>query len=464
MKVKILTLIAAFAIIANGCSSSKKVEKTYPPTPSWVNNRPVSSDYYVGVGSAKKTLDMNQTIQSAKQNALADMASDISVNISTNSLLSTFEYNQSFSEDFSKTIKAQAEQDLEGYETMGNYEDKDNYWVYFRLSKSAYQKIKEERRAKAITKALDLFDKANSSEKSGDVRFALINYIKALEPLKPYFSDPLQVQYQGSDIYLGSEISKGINKILSSIKLDVNNRQLKVKQGQSVPSNSLDFKVIYTNNSTPLSGFTVSAAYTEKPLRVSKVQTDNSGVASFNIDAIRSNKTLETLTATLSIESIVNEATTDYMLRKLASRFRTPDASISINIVKPIFIITSNETNLENKLSNNPISEGLKRKLIESGYTFTDKEVDADYRISILASTKNKGEAGNYKQTSLNATISVKDKSGSELYIKQIDNITGSHFDYAQAGIEAYKEATKKVENTISREIIEMVVKGKSSY
>lgn len=463
MKIKILTLIAIIAIFASSCSSSKKVEKIYPPAPSWVKNRPVSSDYYVGIGSAKKTLDMNQTTQTAKQNALADMASDISVNISTNSLLSTFEYNQSFSEDFSKTIKAQAEQDLEGYETMGNYEDQDNYWVYFRLSKTAYQKIKEERRTKAITKALDLFDKANSSEKSGDVRFALINYIKALEPLKPYFSDPLQTQYQGSDIYLGSEISKGINNILSSIKIEASNKQLKVKQGQPLPNSSLDFKVTYVN-SAPLSGFTVSANYTEKPLRVSKVQTDNNGVASFNIDAIRSNKSIESFTATLNIESIVNEATTDFMLRKLTARFRVPEVVISINVVKPTFFITSNESNLENKLDNDPLLEGLRKKLIEGGYSTTDKESEADYRINLVATTKSKGETGTYKQTSLNATISVKDKSGSELYIKQIDNITGSHFDYAQAGIEAYKEATKKVENTISREIIEMVVKGKTSY
>ncbi len=463
MKARILSIFAALAVIASGCSSSKKIEKTYPPAPSWVNSRPVSSEFFVGVGSAKKTLDMNQTIQTAKQNALADMASDISVNISTNSLLSTFEYNQSFSEDFTKTIKAQAEQDLEGYETMGNYEDQENYWVYFRLSKVAYQKIKEERRAKAITKSLDLFDKANSSEKTGDVRFALINYIKALEPLKPYFSDPLQVQYQGNDIYLGSEISKGINGILSSIKLEANSKQLKVKQGQALPINSLDIKLSYKNG-TPLSGFTLSASYTEKPLRVSKVQSDNGGVASFNIDAIRSNKSLETFTTTLSIEGIVNEATADYMLRKLAGRFRVPETTISITVVKPTFFIATNESNLENKLANTPLMEGLRKKLIEGGYSTTDKEADADYRISLVASTKSKGEAGTYKQTSLNATISVKDKVGAELYIKQLDNIVGSHFDYAQAGLEAYKEATKKVENTISREIIEMVVKGRTSY
>lgn len=463
MKLKKLIAILPLAIIIVGCGGPKKVEKTYLPAPAWVKNRPISSSYYVGIGSASKSTDMNQVQQTAKQNALADMASDISVNISTNSLLSTFESNLSFSEDFSKTIKAQAEQDLEGYETVGNYEDQNSYWVYFRLSKADYQRIKEERKSKAVTKALDLYDKGITAEKTGDVHLAFISFIKALEPLKPYFADPLQTQYQGKDIYLGNEISKEITQVLSAIRIVATNRQVKVKQGQLLPAGSLEFKVTYQNG-LPLNGLTLSATYTEKPLRNSKVQTNNNGLASFTIDAIRSNKNIETLNAVLNLESIANEATTDFIIRKLFNRFHAPEANITISIIKPLFYITSNETNLDNKLNPAPIGEGLKRKILEGGYSTTEKEEDADYRISISASTKSKGEAGNYKQTTLTATVSVKDKSGSEVYTKQIDNIIGAHFDYQQAGTEAYKEAVKKVENTISREIIESVVKGRSAY
>lgn len=463
MKLKKLFVLLPLAIMLIGCSGPKKVEKIYPPAPSWVNNRPNSTGYYIGIGSARKTADMNQTLQDAKQNALADMASDISVSISTNSLLSTFESNSSFSEDFSKTIKAQAEQDLEGYETVGNYEDQNNYWVYFRLSKTDYQRIKEERKSKAITKALDLYDKGINAEKVGDVRLAFVSFIKALEPLKPYFADPLQVQYQGSDIYLGNEIPKVITQILSSIRLEATNRQIRVKQGQPLAMGSLEFKVSYKNGQ-PLNGLTLSGTYTEKPLRASKILTDNNGLASFTIDAVRSNKNTETLNATLNLENIANEATTDFIIRKLFNRFRAPEASITINVIKPLFYFVTNETNLDTKLNPSPISDGLKRKILEGGYSTTDKEDDADYSITIIASTKSKGEVGNYKQTTLSAAISVKDKSGIEIYTKQMDNIMGAHFDYQQAGLEAYKEAVKKVENTISREIIEVVVKGRSSY
>ncbi len=463
MILKKVIVILPLTLLLFGCGGSKKVETTYAPPPSWIQNRPISSTYYVGIGSATKTADMNQTQQTAKQNALSDMASDISVNISTNSLLSTFESNLNFSEDFTKTIKTQTEQDLEGYETVGNYEDGNSYWVYFRLSKTDYQRIKEERKSKAVTKALDLFDKGVTAEKTGDIHLALFNFIKALEPLKPYFTDPLLVQYQGKDIYLGNELFREITQVISSVRIVASNRQIKVKQGQLIPAGLLEFKVS-GQNGQPLNGITLSATFTEKPLRNSKVQTDNNGLASFMIDAIRSNRNIETLNTTLNLESIANEATTDYVIRKLFTRFRAPEATITISVTKPLFYFTSDETNLDSKLNPAPISESLKHKILEGGYSTTDKEDDADYRISIIASTKSKGESGNYKKTTLSVTISVKDRTGAEVYTKQLDNITGAHFDYLQAGSEAYKEAIKKVENIISREIIEGVVKGKSVY
>lgn len=459
---KIIVLLP-FAILLLGCGGSKKVEKAIAPAPAWVQNRPVSSTYYVGIGSAPKYADMNQTQQTAKQNALADMASDISVNISSNSLLSTFESNYNITEDFSKTIKAQAEQDLEGYETIGSYEDLNNYWVYFRLSKAEYQRIKEERKSKAITKALDLYDKGITANKSGDVRLAFLNLIKALEPLKPYFSDPLQVQFQGKEIYLGNEIFKELTQVLSSIRIEATNNQIRIKLGKQLPSNSIEFKVS-GQNGQPLNGITLLASYTEKPLRISKVQTDANGLARFTLDAIQSNKNTETLKSTVNLEAIANEATTDFIIRKLFTRFRAPEASITISIIKPVFYFISNETNLDNKLIPSVLAESLKRQILEAGYSTVDKMADADYIISTTASTKNKGESGTYKQTTLTGSISIKDKTNAEIYSKQLDGIIGTHFDYKAAGLEAYKEAAKKVEYTIAREIIEVVVKGKLGY
>jgi hypothetical protein len=447
-----------------GCGGSKKVaEQPLKPAPAWVKSRPISSTYYVGIGSSIKMVDMNQTLQTAKQNALADLASDISVNISSNSLLSAFETNSGFTEDFSKTIKAQVEQDLEGYEVVDNYEDQGNYWIYFRLSKTEYQRIKEERKTKAITKSLDFFDKGVLADKAGDARIALVNLIKAMEPLKPYLSDPLQVNYQGSEIFLGNEIYSRISGVLSNIRIDSPNKLVNIKQGQIIPNGTLTFTVSGLNGKL-LSGIPLYATYTEKPIRTSKVVTDVNGMASYTLDAIRSSKNNETLKAFINLEVIVNEATSDFTLRKLLTKLHTPEAAITINIIKPVFSITATETNLDEKVSSISLAEGLRRKIIEAGYSTTDKDSEADYQITINSSTKIKGESGNYKQTTLACRISVKDKTGMDIYTKQIDNVIGTHFDYQAAGIEAYKETSKKIDNSIAREIIDGVVKGKSAY
>lgn len=464
MNLKKLTPFFLLIVILSSCGGSKKVmEQPIKPAPEWVKNRPISSTYYIGIGSSTKFVDMNQKQQTAKQNALADLASDISVNISSNSLLSAFETNSGFTEDFSKTIKAQVEQDLEGYEVIDSYEDQGNYWIYFRLSKTDYQRIKEERKTKAVTKSLDYFDKGVAADKNGDARLALNNLIKALEPIKPYFSEPLQVNYQGNEIYLGNEIYSKISQVLSNIRIDATNKQINVKQGQPITNGTLAFSVSGLSGKI-LSGMPLIATYTEKPLRTSKVITDANGIAAYSLDAIRSNKNNETLKAFLNLDVIVTESTSDFAIRKLFTKLHTPEAAITINIIKPVFFVSSTETNIDLAINPPSLGETMKRKILEAGYSTSVNENESDYRIFLNFSTRAKGESGNYKQTLLSGGIIVKDKSGLDVYSKQITDVIGTHFNYPSAGIEAYKEVTKKIENSIAREVLDSIVKGKNAY
>ena len=49
--------------------------------PSWVAKRPVDKNYFFGIGTASKS--SSNYIQSAKNNALSDLSSEISINISS---------------------------------------------------------------------------------------------------------------------------------------------------------------------------------------------------------------------------------------------------------------------------------------------------------------------------------------------------------------------------------------------
>lgn len=456
-----LSVLLLAAVLISGCSGSKKTAEI-PVSPGWVQVRPTSQIYYVGIGSARKTADVNGYMQAAKQNALADLASDISISISSNSVLSAFETQQRFVEDYSSTIKADAQKELEGYEVVEVWEDLSNYWIYYRLSKETYRKITEEKKRNAVSKSLDFYDRAIKSIQNNEARVGLTLLVKALEPIKPYFAESIIASYEGKDIFLGNEIVQTISSTLNKISV-TGPRELEAKTGKPISQNDLQFGTSYSQ-SFPQKGIPLKASYTEKPISPNKAVTDASGYASFQIDAVRSTKLQERFKVVMDFDVILTESTTDFTIRKLLSRFNVPSAEVIINIIKPSFSIASVERNMGNNLTSNIIAEAIKRKLVEGSIPIVDNASDADYNVSVESSTVQVSESGGYKQVALTATISVKNNMGIEVYRKNLDRVLGSHFDAEMAGKNAYNDASKKVENTIMREIIEVVVRGKSNY
>lgn len=444
-----------------GCAGSKKSAQV-PVSPQWVQARPTSQIYYVGIGSARKTVDPNGYMQAAKQSALADLASDISINISSNSVLSAFETQQRFFEDYSSTIKAEAQKELEGYEIVETWEDVSNYWVYYRLSKDLYKKQVDEKKQKATAKSLDFYDKALKSIEQGDVRVGLVLLVKALEPIKPFFAETIMANYNGSDIFLGNEIIQLISSTLNSLSI-TGSSYTNVKLGQPLTQKDLQFLVNYKANKLQ-KGIPLKANYSEKPISQNRAVTDINGAAGFSIDAVRSSKPSEKFSVSMDFDVILSEATTDFAIRKILSRFNVPYTELIVNISKPSFHIASIEKNIGAVLNKSIISEAVKRKLVEAAMPIVLSSNEADFVINIDASTVQVSETGGYKQAALSTIISVTSSNGVEVYRKSLDRILGSHFDIEMAGKNAFVEASRKVENSVMREIIEVVVKGKSSY
>lgn len=460
MKIRHIVMFAAVVIISS-CGGTKKASQI-PVSPSWVQVRPSTALYYVGIGSARKTKDINGYMQTAKQNALADMASDISINISSNSVLSAFESQQRFSEDYSSTIRADAQKELEGYEVVETWEDELNYWVYYRLSKETYRKLTEEKKRNAVLKSLDYYDKAIKSIESDETRVGLVLLVKSLEPIKPYFAESIVANYNGKEIFLGNEIIQVISTTLNNLSIS-GPTDLTVKMGKPVLQTALQFTVNYKQKN-PQKAIPLKANYTEKLISPNKTTTDANGVASFGIDAVRSSKSSERFNVRVDLESIVSEGTTDFTIRKLLSKFNVPEFEVTINVTKPSFYISSSEKNIGKPLVDNLLLEAAKRKLVEAGMPLVERFSNADYVLNIDAFTVQTAQSGEFRQASLTATISVKNSDGNEVYRKNLEKIVGAHFDIEVAGKNAYAEAVKKIENTVMREILEMVVKGKSNY
>ncbi|MGZ3921674.1 MAG: LPP20 family lipoprotein, partial [Bacteroidia bacterium] len=183
--------ILLFAIAFTSCKS-KKVVATAPEVaaPLWVSARPNNGFKYVGIGFADKSKSSGYQME-AKKNALYDLASEIKVDISSNSVLYTVQNNNTFNENFNSLIKLSSSDNIEGYNLIDTYENDKQYWVYYTLDKAEYANIKAQKKQQTVTKASNLIVASYNDEQNQDFSSCLKKRIQAFGVLTPYLSEEI---------------------------------------------------------------------------------------------------------------------------------------------------------------------------------------------------------------------------------------------------------------------------------
>ncbi len=451
----LLVIVALMGLFA--CSSSKKASENVPPPPAWVQSKPSIPGYYVGVGRAPKVGDVNSYRQSSKNNALADMSSEISVSISTSSVLHQFESSLRFSEDFTSTIQAESQKDLEGYELVDTYEDNTSVWSYYRLSKATWADIQAKKRDAAVTSGLDLFERGNSFKSSGDVKNAFVSYIKALESMKAYLGEPLQTTYNGKSILLGNELFDALTGLVNSIRITSRLPSISIKAGESIPADQLQFYV--TADGKPVKQFPLLFSFTAKPLRNATVLTDELGKASYALENVNSAKGNETFTAEADWPGMAAEATTDSYFRRLSEKFNSSPAYMAIVVQKPRVFVVSVEKNQGNILPDRPLATKLISLLQGDGIQLASSESDADFILDVQAEAVPQGKSGNFVYAQVVGTIQLKDAKGNVLFTQRLEGTNAAHLNQTTAGEEAMKRQAEKLGGYMWTQIHDIIVK-----
>ena len=147
-KTAVFAVLLLAALMFAGCGTTAKAASKGEERPDWIDNYPVDSAYYTGIGSSN-TGNKSADMETAKARALTDLASAISVQISSeqefvvkedsagNSYQSAeVQINQAVSNNFT---------DVEVFDSF--YSEKSGYWFYYKLSKAKWAEI--QRREKA---------------------------------------------------------------------------------------------------------------------------------------------------------------------------------------------------------------------------------------------------------------------------------------------------------------------------
>ncbi len=367
-----------------GCGGPKELSE-FEQLPGWAKSRPLVSDAYVGIGHAKKLGTSTEYIKTARENALADLASEISVKVSATSVLHSLETEAGLSETMYTKNKLTANDYFEGFEPVAYYDGPTEYWVYYKIDKQLYLQKKEERKTQAIDKALSLYKEGIEAESSRLPITAFSNYMKALEALKEYYNESLEVTFEDKSINLGTTILEAIETVKNDIKVEAIISDHYYKRGQNAP-NPVDFRVLYKN--LPVANIPLKFSYSGGYLNDNTATSSSDGTCSVLLNRLTSSTTSGTITAQVDFYQLARMAVKDIYLRNYSKKLSSEKFFANIYIQSPSVSIQSPKSYI------NQVISSVKKHEKNYGYTVTHKS-DADLKISTSITEVKRVVAGN---------------------------------------------------------------------
>lgn len=417
--------------------------------PNWVSSRPPGGFKYVGIGVGDKSRSSDYKTD-AKQNALYDLASEIKVEISTNSVLHSVSSNNSFDQNFNSLIKLTNSDNIEGYTLVDTYENDKQYWVYYELDKAEYAKRKAQKKLNIITKASNLIALSFADEKNKNFSAALKKRIQAFGVLNPYLSE---------EIVFDPEQTNGVKNIFELTNLIQNQLQsiaamppaimpvVKPYQPNYTP---IEFKL--TTNGAALNDFPFKLESDDEFLKMEEqVSTNAQGQLQVKITHVEPQFQLASITLNPDIERLVaNDSVGKANITILRQFIQTPSLKVQVNIEPVSIFIDSKESNFGKLLPTNMIEQYVQQKFNGAEIKISDNVKNADYVIELSANTQPDisddvlSKNFNLNLALLTINVNLKNVKGEVLYKSIVSDIYGYANSAEKAGINAYSNTKLK--------------------
>ena len=416
--------------------------------PDWIETRPVNDAYYIGIGYALKDPGLGNYHQIARDNALKDLASEITVNISSSFIHTIAEQAGMVVEDVQSYVRSTTEASLEGYELVDKWEDDKEYWVYYRLSKAKYRSAKQQKLDKATSMGLDLYRKGKSNEAQGNYANALVYYIQAFNPIQDYIGEPLLVEYDGSQIYLMNSIYSAIQDLLANIELQAINPNRTAKTGQALKK-PLQVKVLY-KASRPVANLPLEFEFIRgQGSLIRQAITNRSGIAQSRVSKITATDRLQIIQVKPNLKSSLGSGTSK-LIQNIVDHFTVPSTKFVLNVSGMTAYLEVSEKPIEGTAAVLYIEPKLKNALTAYGFDFTNDLSKADVMIKLDAAARKGTVMHELYVAWVDMNLSIVDMSnGREIYKNSFSNIKGINLDYAKASVKAFENAAKEVEKIL---------------
>ncbi|MBL8027957.1 MAG: LPP20 family lipoprotein [Fibrobacteres bacterium] len=411
--------------------------------PDWLITTPNNPQYYTGIGvSEKKDKDYRE---SAKLAALNDIASQITVNLSSDFVHKISEGGGVVEDEVRSVIRSNTKSRLEGYEEVDSWETDKQYWIYYRLSKAKHEQLKQERLAKTASQALSLLNESRSLEVTGDYAGAYHSYLQALNSLQDVIGEPLKVFNNGDSVFLMNDIVGSFQKLLNKITLIPVKPLLNGKVGLPLKE-QVAFAATYSDGKTqpakPVSRIPVFIAFQKGKGDVTAfVECDTSGVARTAVTKISSAEKMQTIGAVVDLSRSVFD-TASVLYKWVCKNLVVPKTSVQISVSALTVALESNEMLFDKALDVKYIEPAIKKALADSNISFIAAKEKPDCLVSISAKARKGSTLQDLYVAFVDLNLSITNpETGEELYKTGLKNLKGIQLDYDRAALKAYEAA-----------------------
>jgi hypothetical protein len=423
-------------------------------TPKWVKNRPAVAGHYVGIGVATRSGDLAADRETATQNALNDIATQIEVSIS--SAIETEETEDAYgiSQAYSAQIKTMVSTDLAGVEIVKTWKGKKEFWVYARLSEQKFAELRQQKIDDARRLAFELFVQAEK-KMPGQIAAALPLYLQALRPLGEGLGDPLSVEYQGGKLNLDTAIPARIRDLLAAIALRPAAIVGDLKRGTGIDV-PVEIRAVYGSPgapSLPVADLPLALAFTRGSGQlVEQIRSAADGRAVSRLTRIEGAEPVQTIRARIDLSALLPADAADLPL----DRFTAPFIDIELTVSRQRIYVQSSELNLGQSLQVPVLEPVVKRLLADRGVEFAATAERADVVVRIKAETRRGNRFQNIHFSLLDLTLSLhRQADGAELFKTALTGVKGSGADFQQAGVKAFSKAARDFEEGILAEALD---------
>ncbi len=425
------------------------ISVSFSQIPTWfsTHNHPKypTSEYIIGVGSGGGA----SGVESAKKAALADIVSQLRVQIQSEmkSVTQTFSVNddEQIYADFKRQSRTVVSDEITGADVIETVVDaQGTAYAFVVLNRDKYSDGLRSELESGWKQASDLRTGAKDFVSKGKLNEAIqsINQIKQV--IAPLFAKQVlhnaaaRSSFSFPSMFNPAALQNDIRTFLSQVKLEKksgDNQKGKIGEKFSLP-----FSVFVTVNGVPCSGVNVNYQLDEKN-KLGEVLTDDKGTASF-VSTVRSGNGMK---AKVSISGIGREFDENLNLSSVVFSWTalSSDKAFSINV------------NSKNKKIADEIQSKISSAVSHIGYkvvTMSNNSLVVD--ISSGGVNKIEGMAGTLYNLTLEATVNLKENTS--------NSIVGSAKFSAKGVGKSEEEAMEKAANALKidqKELSELLQK-----